>query len=145
MVFNLALSTLSLTAQAAVYALLASRTSASALCTEETTHAVRMARRLGTMVTADVTCWIAADVTVLMASHGVHVPDGVGFAMATVVASLQSAVNPLLCALGATEERRRAARRERLVKYLTAKSRNSDKGRPLQVAATVDTTLPTHS
>ena len=141
-VFNLALSALGLTAQAAVFAFLASCTSASA---EETTHDVRMARRLGTMVTADVTCWIAADVTALMALHGVHVPDGVGVAMATVVTSLHSAVNPLLYAHGATEERRCAARRERLMKHLTAKSRNSEKGRPLQVAATVDTTLSTHS
>lgn len=141
-VFNLALSALGLTAQAAVFALLASRTSASS---KEMTHDVRMARRLGTMVTADVTCWIAADVTALMALHGVHVPDGVGVAMATVVASLHSAVNPLLYAHGATEERRCAARRERVMKYMTAKSRNSDKGRPLQVAATVDTTLSTHS
>ena len=141
-VFHLALSALGLTAQAAVFAFLASRTSASS---EETTHDVRMARRLGTMVTADVTLWIAADVTALMALHGVHVPDGVGVAMATVVASLHSAVNQLLYAHGETEERRCASRRERVMKYLTAKSRNSDKGRPLQVAATVDTTLPTHS
>ena len=80
------------------------------------------ARRLFLVCISNFVCWFPVTLTGLLVSLGTPLAKEIRVAMAIVAVPLNSALNPYLYALSVGLERQRKEEKERLLKYLKAKS-----------------------
>ena len=104
--------------QTAIYVAIRSSTMASTDSSRKRQD-LDIARRLITVAVTDFCCWFPVGLLGVLAATGTPVPSEVNVAMATLVIPLNSAMNPFLYTVNIVLEKRRQAKEECLLKYLT--------------------------
>ena len=85
------------------------------------TQDLLIARRLLSVAVSDFLCWFPIGLAGLLAAHHVPVPGEVNVALAMTVMPLNSAINPFLYTLNILLEKRRRAREQRVLEWLSQK------------------------
>ena len=107
--------------QTAIYVAIRSSTMASTDSSRKRQD-LDIARRLITVAVTDFCCWFPVGLVGVLAATGTPVPSEVNVAMATLVIPLNSAMNPFLYTMNVILEKRRRAKEERVLKYLTSQT-----------------------
>ena len=84
-----------------------------------------IARRLISVALTDFLCWFPVGLLGVLAKTGTPVSGEMNVAMATLIMPLNSAMNPFLYTVNVLLEKRRLAKEERIMKYLTAQSQKA--------------------